>query len=231
MKRLLKKLLSYPVLQYFIATLAFLYLKLVSITTRWTYVNIDKVPKTDKVIIISWHNRILMTHKLWHKKNNVNFIVSPSKDGRLLNFFLWLIGGKPYVGSSGSKTGTNPMKSAIKLLNSNKSFSIAPDGSRGPRYHMKAGVSFLMQKTNTACLLSTYNVKRRIVLSSWDNMIIPLPFNHGVVMYDYMDNPDTPKNMNTKDHQKNITNMLEDKLTQLTKQSDAYYNHPPIDKA
>ena len=229
MKYLIKKILSFAIVQYTLATIFFLYLKFVSITTRWTYIGTEKIPNTNKLIIISWHNRILMTAKLWAGKKNVNFIVSSSKEGQILSYFLKLFGGNPYFGSSGSNTGGNPIKSAMKLLQNNKIFSIAPDGSRGPRYHMKSGVAFLMHKTNTECLITTYNIKNRIVLSSWDNMILPLPFSTGVVMYDIVKkhNDDIP----AKTLQNKTTKKLEESLIALTQKSDRYFNHQPIQKA
>ena len=229
MKSLMKKILSFILVQYTIATVFFLYLKFVSITTRWTYIGTEKIPDTDKLIIISWHNRILMTTKLWAGKRNVNFIVSPSKEGQILSYFLRLFGGNPYVGSSGSNTGGNPIQSAVKLLQENKIFSIAPDGSRGPRYHMKPGVAFLMHKTNTDCMITTYNIKNRIILSSWDNMILPLPFSTGVVMYDIVKKHND--DMSAKELQNNTTKDLEESLIALTQKSDKYFNHQPIQKA
>ena len=198
-------------------------------TTRWTYIDKEKIPATNKLIIICWHNRCIMTQKIWAGKKNINVIVSPSKDGQMLNYLLKLFGGIPYVGSSGSKTGSHPIRAAVKLLKENKPFSMAPDGSRGPRYHMKPGVPFLMHKTSAECMIVTYNIKNRIVMSSWDKMILPLPFSSGVVMYDVVKKH--TGNMSEAELQKKTQQDLEESLIALTQKSDKYFNHEPIQKA
>ena len=178
--------------------------------------------------MIGWHNRIAMTKKLSGGKRNVGFIVSSSKEERIFKNILHLMGGNFYVGSSGSGKLMHPMKSTVKIINNHQPFCIAPDGSRGPRYHMKDGIAFLMQKTNTDCLLTTYNIKNRIVLNSWNNMIIPLLFSKGIIMYKLIKNTVRTKG---QEAQNQLTKELGKKLIDLTEKSYAYFYHDIIKKA
>ena len=200
------------------------YVSFVRYTTRWTVIGMDKLPQSSHFIFTSWHNRILMVDKMWQYQDKMNFIVSPSSDGNVLRMFLEYFKHNGLVGSSGSGTGTGVFKKALKLLKQGKNFSVAPDGSRGPRYHMKPGIGFLAQKASVPIVMTTYNIKNRIVLNSWDNFIVPLPFSKGVIMYDIV-------NYNEVADSDKFNEYLESQLTELTKNSDKYFNHNVIERA
>ncbi len=225
-KSITKKILKLNFVHTSVALCMFLYIKLVEKTTRWEYIGVEKIPNDDKVIFAIWHNRILFADKMWPKDKPMNFIVSPSKDGKLLNKFLKLMNHNALVGSSGSSTAITPFKNAMKLLKSGGNFALAPDGSRGPRYHMKPGVEFLVIKQSAPVIIASYNTKYRIVTNGWDKMIVPLPFNKGVILYDCI-YPDDIKYL--KDC--SLSKFLEKKLTSISIKSDKYFNHHPIKRA
>ena len=197
------------------------YLKFVRITTRWQVIQEGNMPDTPKIIFTCWHARILMTPLVWSTtpfaNTPLNFIVSPSKDGDILNLFLSSFGYIPLVGSSGSGTGFLPFKNAIKILKQGKPFAIAPDGSRGPRYKMKDGLGFLALKQNAPIIVFTFNTNKRKVLNSWDKMIVPLPFSKGIIILKVITVDSIQKD--------SLNDFLEQELTDLTHRSDMYFDH------
>lgn len=197
------------------------YLKFVNLTTRWQIIHEGTMPPTPKVILTCWHAHILIANVVWNTtpfaKTPLNFIVSPSKDGGILNQFLSSFGYIPLVGSSGSGTGFSPFKNALKALKQNKPFAIAPDGSRGPRYKMKDGLGVLAMKQNAPIIMFAFNTNRRKVLNSWDKMIVPLPFSRGVIIIKIV----TVDGVNKH----SLNDFLEQELTDLTHRSDAYFDH------
>ena len=54
--------------------------------------------------------------------------------------------------------------------------AVVPDGPRGPRYVVKAGVIHLARATGAPIFPVTYAATRQRQLRSWDRLIIPLPF-------------------------------------------------------
>jgi lysophospholipid acyltransferase (LPLAT)-like uncharacterized protein len=53
---------------------------------------------------------------------------------------------------------------------------ITPDGSRGPRYHLKPGALLVAQKTGCALFLLHVEYSRYVRLRTWDGLAFPLPF-------------------------------------------------------
>lgn len=228
MNTVFKYISNVSVLRYVLVSLVSWYIKCVARTTRWNVIIDGDFPDTPRCITACWHNRILMGQRMWKatpyaKHTPLNFIVSPSRDGKMLQRFLQLLGHNAFVGSSGSGTSMAPFKNAIKILNNNTPFCIAPDGSRGPRYHMKDGISFLAIKQNVPVILSSYNTKSRTVLNSWDKMICPHPFGRGVIMIKIVD----VSHMEIQ----HASAFLEQELTTLTQKTDSYFHHTPIGKA
>jgi len=213
----MKKLIIYYLIVF--------YLRIVKFTTFWNVIN--KGDKENANLFIVWHNRTLICLLGIDKivgNNKVNSIVSPSKDGNFLSDLMASFGHKVILSSKESGTGTKGLRIAIDLLNQGKQVVITPDGSRGPRYHLKKGTGFLLKKSASRYYIFSLNFKRRILMNSWDKMIIPLPFNRGVIMGEYFDF-DNSKSVDELNH------IIEKKLIELSVETDKYFNHEPIEKA
>ncbi len=213
----MKKLIIYYLIVF--------YLRIVKFTTFWNVIN--KGDKENANLFIVWHNRTLICLLGIDKivgNNKFNSIVSPSKDGKFLSDLMASFGHKVILSSKESGTGTKGLRIVIDLLNQGKQVVITPDGSRGPRYHLKKGTGFLLKKSASRYYIFSLNFKRRILMNSWDKMIIPLPFNRGVIMGEYFDF-DNSKSVDE------LNNIIEKKLIELSVETDKYFNHEPIEKA
>ncbi len=153
-----------------------------------------------------------------HGATPLNFIVSPSTDGTILKYFLQSFGFCPLVGSSGSGTGFSPFKNAIKVLNQDKPFAIAPDGSRGPVHKVKDGLGFLALKQQVPVVVCSFNTSRRRVLNSWDKMLVPKLFARGVILIKVLDTQ-TINGLDKDD----VNAFLERELNAITMRSDGYF--------
>jgi len=218
MKRgLLKDILSSSVAEKIIGTLAYFYLKFVGMTTRWKVIGVDEAYKTlDKhkaMIVIGWHGRTLEMPYFWNKSSKLNALVSPHRDGRLIVAILHMFG----IGNIDGSSNKDSSKAAIHLmknLQQGNSIAIIPDGPRGPSMTLGLSPLFYAQKSGKPIMGITYSIANsKIVHRSWDNMLIPLPFQRGI--YVITEPMIIPKNA-TPEELEQYRQTLENKLNDIT---------------
>lgn len=90
---------------------------------------------------------------------------------------------------------------------------------------MKDGPIIIRKLTNARLTFTSYSVKRRIVLNSWDNFVLPLPFNKGVFYWG--DEDDLPELKTEKDTAR-LAKIMEDYLNLLSEKADRHMGHEPI---
>ena len=228
LKRLIQSDAAHSVACWLIAQ----YLRLVYYTSRWEYFGFEKQEDYDKetrpFIVLMWHNRIALTAFAWDCKNRPIFVLSSGhRDGKLVSGSLAKFGVGCVEGSS-SQSPVAATKAVVRLMKTGKNAALSPDGPRGPRMRMKDGPVIIRKLTNARLTFATYSVKNRIVLNSWDNFVLPLPFNKGVFYWG--DEEDLPELQSEKDTAK-IATILEDYLNLLTEKADRHMGHEPIQPA
>jgi len=92
--------------------------------------------------------------------------------------------------------------------------ALAPDGPRGPCYHVYDGVISLAQLTGHPIIPFGYYARRKIVIKSWDRFQIPLPFslceiNSAKPIY-------VPREASAEEREK-IRKQLEDTLKEISR--------------
>jgi len=137
-------------------------------------------------IFAFWHNRIFLLpylfRKHWHsrQRDRVAVLVSASRDGeklaRVLSKFDLIC-----VRGSSSRRGKQALREMTALVNDGYDAGITPDGPRGPKYHCQDGVIALAQITQAPIIPVSWDVSRKIVVNSWDNFMVPLPFGRATV--------------------------------------------------
>jgi lysophospholipid acyltransferase (LPLAT)-like uncharacterized protein len=86
------------------------------------------------------------------------------------------------VPGSSSRGGASGLRQLLRLLRQGAIIGITPDGPRGPRRKAAEGVAQLAALAGVPILPCAARTSRRITLSSWDRMAIPLPFGRGVMV-------------------------------------------------
>lgn len=134
-----------------------------------------------RIIYAFWHNRMLLSC-FYYKHRGIRVLVSPSRDGEYTTRIIEAVGYKTIRGSSYSD-GRKALNQMIEAVKEGYDTGFTPDGPRGPKYEVQPGVVLVAKKTGAAILPITYDVKKKKVFKSWDNFILPLPFNHAVFVY------------------------------------------------
>ncbi len=137
------------------------------------------------VIYAFWHNRlILMPHlyKTAYGDDKLAVMVSQSKDGQIIADIIERFGFLPVRGST-TRGGKAALREMIRVLKAGWRGGFTPDGPRGPRYEAGPGVVVLAHLTGLPIVPVCWDVSKKIVFSSWDKMILPLPLARAVFRY------------------------------------------------
>jgi len=202
-----------------IPPLAYLFIKLVGLTMRITYLGLDTTRKVlreqGNAMIAFWHNRILGTtynyFKLFRDRKIIS-LISRSKDGEYAVRIQGMFGAEAVRGSS-QRVNVDAMKRIVREIKAGKNCAITPDGPRGPKYKVQDGAVVIARLAGVPIVPVSYDCTRKIVLRSWDNFIVPLPFGRMVFIFG---NPIDTSNGSTKKSVDALRTSLENELMRIT---------------
>lgn len=168
------------------------YLSLALRTTRWTLVGRENLaPRAAGVpaVIAFWHEHLPAMSMLTfltrsmpeYRRPKVHTLVSQHRDGRFIGDIVSRFGIGTVYGSS-SRGGAASLRQMLRLLSKGDIVAITPDGPRGPRRHADAGVAQLAALAGVPVVPCASCTTRRVILKTWDRMVIPLPFGRGVMV-------------------------------------------------
>ena len=84
-KKILRTKIAYSV----ICWIASKYIKFVSLTLKWSYLNKNYAEKlwknNENFILCFWHGRLLMMPLSWKKEKKINMLISEHPDGQLIS--------------------------------------------------------------------------------------------------------------------------------------------------
>ena len=137
-------------------------------------------PPDGPVICAFWHNRILAITAAFLRvyprgRRGVLVLTSASKDGMWLGELAGRLGMGSVRGSS-SRRGATAMRELLDRVAQGYDIAITPDGPRGPKYELGAGLVYLAQKAAIPVLPCHARFGRALRLRSWDRFAIPAPF-------------------------------------------------------
>ena len=200
------------------------YIKFVSFTTKWSFINKKYVEnlwkKNESFILCFWHGRLLMMPLSWNIKKKINVLISAHSDGQLLSKTVKYFDIKTIIGSS-SKGGSEAIRNIIKSLKSGISIGMTPDGTRGPRMKINSAIIKIASLTGNKIVPLSYSVKKKIFLNSWDKFLVALPFGKGCFIWG---KPIKIKKNISNNEDLKLSNKLEKILIKLTKEADQYCN-------
>ena len=200
------------------------YIKFVSFTTKWSFINKKYVEnlwkKNESFILCFWHGRLLMMPLSWNNKKKINVLISAHSDGQLLSKTVKYFDIETIIGSS-SKGGSEAIRNIIKSLKSGISIGMTPDGPRGPRMKINSAIIKIASLTGNKIVPLSYSVKKKIFLNSWDKFLVALPFGKGCFIWG---KPIKIKKNISNNEDLKLSNKLEKILIKLTKEADQYCN-------
>jgi lysophospholipid acyltransferase (LPLAT)-like uncharacterized protein len=133
------------------------------------------------LIYVVWHSRILMLPYLYRRRG-LRVLVSRSEDGAMVAGLVRRFGFVSVRGSS-SRGGAQGLRSLARALDGGHSVVVVPDGPRGPREVLKAGVVTLAKLTGACVVPVALGASADWRARSWDEFRIPKPFSRCVVRF------------------------------------------------
>lgn len=160
------------------------YIRLVWLTGRWRIENDGPVRSMIEAnapfVACFWHGRMLMLPNAWRYGGRMNVLISQHRDGLFISKTLSFLGIGTIAGST-SRGGGTALLGLVRALRRGENVAITPDGPRGPLMQVAPGAAVAAQMSSAPLLPITYGARWRIVTSSWDRFVIPLPFTRGIV--------------------------------------------------
>lgn len=176
----------------------------------------DLLKNRRPVIFAFWHNRIFYAsyflYRFFFKKGvHLTVLISQSDDGEIIARVVHLWGGTLARGSStrGGKDALSIINKAIRKNNS--SIAVTPDGPKGPKYVMQMGSIIAAQLTGAEIVPISFEAKKKWVLRSWDNFIIPKPFSPVVVS---VEKPISVPRTSSESEREKVRQMVEKQMMQ-----------------
>jgi len=129
-----------------------------------------------------WHTNVLLSPYL-NRGQNVNVMISSSRDGELIKRVVYRFGNRAIRGST-SRGGMKALKTLIEELKNGHPAAITPDGPRGPAFHLQHGIIIAASRGRAPIIPFHYEATGQwIAEKSWDKHRIPKPFSTIVVRY------------------------------------------------
>ena len=214
-----------PGVQHILAALAAALMGLVKASTRWRTVNGAVAAPAwageKPVIVAFWHNRLAMMPACWRSREPFHMLISSHPDGRLIANTVAHFGIDAVAGSS-TRGGGEAIRALVRLLKNGASIGVTPDGPRGPRMRAGDGILMLAKLSGAPILPASISVSHRIVLGTWDNLIIPLPFGRGAMIWG---EPLTVPRDADESEIARLRQKLEDDLNRVSAEADAMVGH------
>lgn len=231
MGKLTKTVGRTPAVQGLLAALAAGLIALVRITTRWSRVNTAAAEDAWKgggpVIVAFWHNRLAMMPYCWPSRRPFHMLISAHPDGRLIAKTVAHFGIDAVAGSS-RRGGAEALRSLVRLARDGYSIGITPDGPRGPRMRIREGALALARLSGVPIVPAAVSVRRRVVLNTWDRLIIALPFSRGAMVWGAPIH--VPRDADDAATAR-LQDELERELNRVTAEADRLAGHDPMEPA
>jgi lysophospholipid acyltransferase (LPLAT)-like uncharacterized protein len=211
--------LSHPLAIRLVAAMAALLVRLWLATTRVRVQCGDGQPHptdpTDgRFVYAFWHEAMLGPIAVRPK---ARVLISQHRDGELIaQVCQWL--GLGVIRGSTSRGGSQALLEMIRGSDPNH-LAITPDGPRGPRRELKAGLVMVASQSGLPIVLVGVGFTRAWRAGSWDRFAVPLPFSTlvGVMSEPIM----IPKDLDRGGMQ-HYQRTLEERLRELTSQAEEW---------
>lgn len=137
-------------------------------------------------VLMLWHDRLaLMAPIGWRCAPHLAYaaFVSASRDGRLITEICESYPNCRVI--TVSHDGRHhALRTLIQQLRTRKEVLLmTPDGPRGPRHKVKAGLALAARTADVPVVPFTWSASRFWQLGSWDRLILPKPFSKVVVQF------------------------------------------------
>ena len=148
----------------------------------------DLFARDERLILAFWHRRLLMmplaypTPTSGDRRQGIAILSSQSRDGER-SAATWRWFRIHAIRGSANEDGARALAQMMKAAREGWDIGLTPDGPKGPAQEAKPGIIALAQKSGAVILPVCVAFDRFVTLSSWDALLIPMPFAHCTIRY------------------------------------------------
>ena len=223
----MKRLLD-PLVEALAPRLAYVYIRLLRASMRFESHNkgvLDKVrDEHGQYIMVFWHSRFVLM-RFAHPFEKLAVLTSSHRDAQMLARVLERLGVVITRGSS-TRGGVAGLRELLRRVREGYDLAITPDGPKGPRRRVKAGVLATARYTGKPIVPIGFSSSRGCRMRSWDRTQVPYPFSRGV--YVYGEPMLVPRDAGD-DQLKRMQGELEQTLDRVTDEADCAAGFPVED--
>lgn len=157
-------------------------LRLLGATWQLRFAGPDPFARDPRFVGVIWHRGLFPATVAWRDRG-LAIPVSQSRDGDLVAAVLRRLGFAESPRGSSSRHASSLLRALIRLVREGATVGMLPDGPRGPAGEAKPGVVALARVTGAPLVPVGIATTRRIVFSSWDRTVLPLPFARVCCLY------------------------------------------------
>jgi lysophospholipid acyltransferase (LPLAT)-like uncharacterized protein len=222
--KLSKRIIRSNFVKKLLCKIVYLYIKFVLLTSKVKTIfhdfDFDEYAYTQS-IYATWHGRVMLMPIVNPTKLKSCAIVSDHNDGRLIGGVIAHAGVELIYGSS-NKNRLSSIKEILKGIKKGLNFLVTPDGPRGPARKVDGAIINIASTTRLPIIPSSCSAKSKKIFNSWDNFMLPLPFNEITLVFAKPIH--VPTNLSAEDKSK-YNEILQNSLNQITDIADKRVNH------
>jgi lysophospholipid acyltransferase (LPLAT)-like uncharacterized protein len=133
------------------------------------------------VILSFWHDQLLLMPK-GYCGQGARTLISSSTDGELIARTVAYFGIGSVRGSS-NRGGRGAFKTMVDLSSGPHDLVFTPDGPKGPRHSLKAGIAQLARISGRPVVPTAFACSSGHRFQSWDRFLLPYPWGRAVYIY------------------------------------------------
>ena len=207
------------------------YIRLIRSSGRWSTegaeIPLQLLADGEPFLAAFWHGRLLMMSEAWPYDAKFNMVVSQHPDGQLIARTISHLGFGNISGST-TQGGSAVMRAMLRALKNGECVGLTPDGPQGPRMHASQGIVHAARLSGAPILPLAYTARPSRLLSSWDRLMIPLPFSRGIIRWG---EPIRIARAASDETVAETAKLLENRLNDLVHQLDRSLGLPQVDPA
>ncbi len=161
-----------------------------------------------RYIYAFWHENILLP-AYQYGRPDIHVLISEHADGQLIAEACRHLRFRLVRGSTDRKGGVKAVRQMIQLAGKSH-LAVTPDGPRGPRRQVQAGLIYLAARTGLPIVVLGIAWRRAWRMKSWDRFALPVPWSlASLVTIDPIRVPETVDKAALEAYRKQVEQALE----------------------
>lgn len=173
-----------------LATLIAWYLRFCIATSKWEVqgqATLEKDMADGPVLCALWHGRLLMIAPHWPRQfGSLSCLHDTAPVGRAAGALQAYFGLQP-IEMSAKRSNVAASRIVMRRAREGVSIGITADGPIGPGFEVQDAPLEWARIMQRPVYGYAFAVKRHRTLKTWDDMMLPLPFSQGSVVFDRLD--------------------------------------------